>query len=496
VLIVLGVLKCASSASAENAVAVARGGAGAIVEAVPGEQPLLPPLAQNQRGRELFVRHWTADDSHSPKGDGLGPMFNAQSCADCHNLGGLGGGGKNKNNVDLLSVVLPANREKIDRAKFHDRMTHFHPAFTEGTSSVRPFITLHKFGNDPAYAPWRLKLLAQVLPNDVELSPPATSKRPQPNHSTANHAGSLTRASALAISQHTGSPMRVDFERTQRNTPALFGAGLIDSIPDDAIREAADDEARHHVVKGKVALAGSGGVGKFGWRGQTATLKEFVMGACANELGLQVPGQNQPLDPLDPTHQSPGLDLTQEQCDDLTSYVASLPAPKQKIPADAKTKQQVQEGGLLFKLSGCAACHMESLGKVTGIYSDLLLHDMGPDLADPVPASEQVATIVRMPVQSAARSFGGGYFGGSSDPASEPDVFVDPPPLARRQWRTPPLWGVADSGPYLHDGRAATLQDAIMAHGGEATSARQEFAMLPSTGRVKILAFLKTLTAN
>ncbi len=90
------------------------------------EPPIVPPLAQTERGRETFVRQWKAGDSHAPAGDGLGPMFNAQSCADCHNLGSLGGGGKNKNNVDLLSVILPANKEKIDRAEVsrpHDEIS-------------------------------------------------------------------------------------------------------------------------------------------------------------------------------------------------------------------------------------------------------------------------------------------------------------------------------------------------------------------------------------
>ncbi len=462
------------------------------------DPPLVPPLAQVERGREMFVRQWKAGDSHTPMGDGLGPLFNAQSCADCHSEVGVGGGGKNKNKVDLLSIVLPAHKEQIDRDKFRDLMTQFHPALTEGTSSVRPFITLHKFSNNPDYAKWRidLLLLAMVEPNDAPQDGPTAKKPSKTNRSRANHAGSVARAESFAVSNATGSPIRIGFTRTQRNTPALFGASLIDSIPDDAIRQAASYQANLYPnVKGQVAISGSGGVGKFGWRGQTASLKEFVMGACANELGLQVPGQDQPLDPLDPTHKSPGLDLTQEQCDDLTAFVASLPAPKQRIPADPKDQQQVKAGEYLFKMSGCAACHLERLGDVTGIYSDLLLHDLGPELADPVPGNSQVVSVDGNRGRRAARSSSGGYFGGSGGP-SGPDVFVDPPTVARRQWRTPPLWGVADSAPYLHDGRAATLQDAIMSHEGEATAARQQFTALRPQERGEILAFLKSLTVE
>jgi CxxC motif-containing protein (DUF1111 family) len=486
-MIVLGVSTWANSANAQFAGAGAKVAAQAAAAAPVAEPPLVQPLAQTERGREMFVRQWTAGDSHTPAGDGLGPMFNAQSCADCHNLGGLGGAGKNKNNVDLLNVILPANKERIDREKFRERMTQFHPAFTSGTFSVRPFITLHKFGNDPEYAPWRISLLlfAMIGPDDAEQDAATAKKRSKSNRSGASHAGGVVQMEALEVSRTTGSPIQIEFKRTQRNTPALFGAGLIDSIPDDVIRQAANDEAKRNVVKGQVALSSSGKVGKFGWRGQTATLKQFVMGACANELGLQVPGQDQPIDPLDPMHKSPGLDLTQEQCDDLTAYVASLPAPTQRIPHNPKDEELVKTGEHLFKMSGCAACHMERLGDVTRIYSDLLLHDMGQELADPVPAS-----IERTRGPNVARSFSGGYYANGSD------VFVDVPPATRRLWRTPPLWGVADSAPYLHDGRAATLEDAIMAHSGEATPARQYFGSLPAAHRGKILAFLKTLTAG
>ena len=108
------------------------------------------------------------------------------------------------------------------------------------------------------------------------------------------------------------------------------------------------------------------------------------MGACANELGLQVPGNDQAVDPLDPAHKSPGFDLTEAQCDDLVAYVSGLPQPTQRKPVGFKAKESLTAGTYLFTHLGCAMCHMEKLGGVEGIYSDLLLHDMGPNLADPV----------------------------------------------------------------------------------------------------------------
>jgi CxxC motif-containing protein (DUF1111 family) len=115
------------------------------------------------------------------------------------------------------------------------------------------------------------------------------------------------------------------------------------------------------------------------------------------------------------------------------------------------------------------------------LYSDLLLHDLGPRLADPVgPPSSHSSQI---PVS-------GGYNGGGSR-----DAFIEVPAFTLRQWRTTPLWGVADSAPYLHDGRAATLEEAIKAHGGEAAMSARFFAGLPTADRDRLLAFLGSLAA-
>jgi CxxC motif-containing protein (DUF1111 family) len=206
-----------------------------------------------------------------------------------------------------------------------------------------------------------------------------------------------------------------------------------------------------------------------------------LAGGSANLVGAD---SDQPIDPLDPTYKAPGLDLTQEQCTDLTAFVASLPPPRQRKPSSAADAERVNSGARLFTATGCADCHMEKLGSVNGIYSDLLLHDMGTALADPAGAGSG------RPSSRKAGQRRSGYFGESND------AFEFVPPEALQRWRTPPLWGVADSAPYLHDGRAATLQDAIMAHGGEAIAARKSFAALPAPERRKIVAFLNSLTVQ
>jgi CxxC motif-containing protein (DUF1111 family) len=128
-------------------------------------------------------------------------------------------------------------------------------------------------------------------------------------------------------------------------------------------------------------------VGRFGWRGQIEHLHDFNLGACSNELGLEVPTKAQPTDPLRPEYKASGLDLTSSQCLSLTAFVASLPAPQVVKPDDPGKLKAVEHGYKVFHAVGCAVCHVETVASAHGVYSDLLLHDLGPALADPVAAS-------------------------------------------------------------------------------------------------------------
>jgi CxxC motif-containing protein (DUF1111 family) len=263
---------------------------------------------------------------------------------------------------------------------------------------------------------------------------------------------------------------------SQRNTPALFGVKLIDEIPERDILAAAKSErlkwglassADENVPVGRALHLADGRVGRFGWKAQMASLSDFVQAACANELGLGNPGQPRPM-PIykRPATRSVGLDLTAEQCDQLTAFCASLSRPVERLPKDV-TADQASAGERLFGKIGCADCHTPKLGNVDRIYSDLLLHGMGPELA------------------------GGGSYG--EPPIPVPDAPDDGP--SPSEWRTPPLWGVADSAPYLHDGRAATLEEAVHMHGGQGKRAAQNFAALTPADRAQLVAFLKTLRA-
>ncbi len=388
-------------------------------------------VAMAQAGEVLFKHEWTPQDPLSPNGDGLGPVFNATSCLACHHQGGTGGSGGLKHNVTTFTVRSGNEHEKAREGVIH--------SFAVKTSQEETLAQAHT-----ALPAIRRPSLAQLLPLP-------------------------------------GNQARLPFPRgvhvSQRNTPALFGAKLIDEIPDRAIianersqrlkwgLAPSDDE---NVPVGRALRLANGRVGHFGWKAQSAGLAEFVQAACANELGLGNPGQAQPRPLSQPTYQPPGLDLTLEQCDQLTAFVAGLSRPMERLPSDPVARDQAQVGKRLFRSVGCADCHTPDLGSVDGLYSDLLLHRMGQPLE------------------------GGGSY--NDPPAPMPDFKSGEGPQAG-EWRTPPLWGIADSAPYLHDGRAPTLEEAIRLHGGQGLRAAQRFTQLNSGEQAQLVVFLKTLRA-
>ena len=230
-------------------------------------EPPQAPLAEIERGREMFARQWTPADSHTPAGDGLGPMFNARSCKDCHNLGAVGGGGDATHNVELLTIIPPANKDRLDRGQFAERVAAIHPGFTTNPArgaTVRPSITLHKFGINPAYGEFRSELLTMVTSSPLTDTPGSDGDSPA-KLSHAKRPARLTVAVINASAPLLPPPTRIELRVVARNTPALFGVARIDSIPDDALQQAAKEQAkRRNGIKGQVALASDGKVGKFG----------------------------------------------------------------------------------------------------------------------------------------------------------------------------------------------------------------------------------------
>ena len=413
-----------------------------LCSALTAAEPALDSAAIAE-GKQLFVREWEAGKPASPGGDGLGPMFNARSCAACHKLGGIGGAGPNEDsNVRLLTVV-PSSPHPSELADHKDALSKVHPSFVLGGKRLQTAFILHRFGTDRAYASFEKKCLEVYA---------------------------------------TGAPEDWAIRVSQRNTPPVFGAGLIDAITPEMLREQVLTQQKDGRVTGRVGPGPKGPsgpvLGHFGWRGQTMSLKEFVLGACANELGLEVPGHHQAADPLHPDAKASGLDMSQEQAEQLIAFVAALPAPRREVPADPEKAKAAERGYAAFNGLGCADCHVQDVGAAQGIYSDLLLHDMGPGLADAVSAVSAKQYLLRR--------------------EGEIDTYINAGSalkVLQQEWRTPPLWGARDSGPYLHDGRAKSLKEAILAHAGESILSAEKFAAFPANEQEDVLGFLNTLVA-
>jgi RNA polymerase sigma factor (sigma-70 family) len=411
-----------------------------------------------RQGRELFERVWVKGDLRSHGGDGLGPVFNGSSCVACHNLGGSGGGGTNDKNIEIVTAADELGdymgysysfSMDFGTGRFEYRMggapqspsqsqsridprllTAIHPGF-QGARSV----VLHRYGTDPSYNAW-----SESVPGRHGL---------------------------------------ISVRSSERNPPALFGVGGIDAIPDEAIEAAVRRKSSGSAsVKGRVSRLKDGRIGRFGWKAQTATLQDFVLSAAAGEIGLEVPGRHQAADPRLPGLAAAGFDMNQEECNLLIDYVRNLPVPVVTKTADNKDAAQIKAGETTFKSIGCANCHLPKLGPVDGIFSDLLLHDMGSQLAD-------------------ADSYT--VFAGESPRAERPEATArtraTTDATSAREWRTPPLWGLRDSAPYLHDGQAAGIAQAIALHAGQGASSAHRFVDLPPRRKEQLEAFLKSLTS-
>jgi CxxC motif-containing protein (DUF1111 family) len=398
-----------------------------------------PYRARITRGKELFVRTWTAGDEKSPKGDGLGPLFNADSCVACHMQGGAGGAGPNIANVQLLTF---SGRPKslVDEASLRAWLAEIHPAFVS-PNSISTTIVLHRHSTDPGYDAWRDDLLKMRPRVDAQTDPLVRLFAQHVfSRFIEQDPGQQSGSTRLAIDD-------LEFEVSERNTPPLFGAALINSVTEKLLDHVARVQAEKFPgISGRVPRSVDGKMGRFGWRGQVATLQDFVQNACSVELGLQLPNRPQAASPMaaqaelspaggkkntTPSH----ADMDPSQVMELMAFVMDLPRPRQSM-ANASSPLTLSHvrGANVFNDIGCAACHTRRIGKIDGIYSDLLLHDMGGGLSDPAPA-----------IPSGGASFpSGGYGGGSILPSTPISSSLAE---LRREWRTPPLWGVRDSAP-------------------------------------------------
>lgn len=335
--------------------------------------------------------------------EGLGPAFNGTSCAACHNVPAVGGGG--------VMAELRAGRRNAD-GEFE--------TFDSTGETLFHLFSVPSHGCQP------------MLPED-----------------------------ATVFARRVPIP--------------LFGAGLVEAIPDETLRSLEDPNDRNgDGVSGRAALVvdiatGERRVGRFGWKSQHATLLTFGADAYRNEMGITndvfpqevafgiTPAQMRvcdripdPEDIRDPRTRRRGID-------NFATFMRFLaPVGREGV------NDQVRDGERAFAAIGCATCHVPSLEtgpsanplfhrKPVALFSDLLLHDVGT---------------------------GDGIKQGAAD---------------TNEIRTPALWGLRLRRPLLHDGSAATVDEAVRKHGGEAVLARRGFERLSDAERAALLAFLRSL---
>lgn len=239
-----------------------------------------------------------------------------------------------------------------------------------------------------------------------------------------------------------------------RQTPALFGLGLVDRIPEDQILSREDpDDADQDGISGKARRLADGRLGRFGWKAPLPRLEDFVRDALSNEVGLTladgpehvagVPGDDDEI--ADP-------EFGGDRYDALVFFNDQLaPPPRGEIGGAERRGEQV------FEEIGCEACHTAEMttadGEPVPLYSDLLLHDVAPE----------------------------GYMGIADGDAT------------MREFRTPPLWGLRRSAPYMHDGLAPTIEVAIQRHEAEGEASRLAYEELSAADRDDLTAFLESL---
>lgn len=351
-------------------------------------------LARFGAGQRLFAHPYT-------EAEGLGPRFNENACNGCHTDPADGGTGE--------TAVMRASRVAADGV--------CDPLTALGGENLR----IRLVGADRA----------------------ASTRVPTPQEATAV---------------------------TRFTIPFVFGLGVVDAIPERTLRALEDpDDLDGDGISGRLGRDADGNPARFGRKGDVGTLADFVEVAFRMEMGLTtaiVPDERR-AGALPPVagHEdaAPDPEVSLADLGAVTDFLRMLAPPVRGAPRDADDEEAIRRGGELFEALTCVRCHVPSLtagsspiaaidGATIALYSDLLLHDMGPGL-------EGTCT----------------------------------PGASTREYRTEPLMGLRARRIFLHDGRARSVLDAILAHGGEARNAREAFAALDRVTQEVLIRFLDTL---
>ena len=403
-------------------------------------------------GNSFFRNPWVEAPASTDARDGLGPLFNTNSCQGCHIKDGRGHPpGVDSPSVSLfLRLSVPADPQKdAEVLKVHG----LKPAPVYGGQLQTSALPAGKPEADLVLH-WRKRTETLADGTEVELREPVY-RIENPNY----------------------GPLPDNLLISPRVAPQVIGMGLLEAIPVESLEALADPGDRNgDGISGKLNrvwdLAAMQTVaGRFGWKAGEPNVHEQSMEAFAGDMGLT--SSLQPSTDCTPEQQcerfsSGGTpEVSDKVAGFVTFYARSLAVPARRN----MDNDSVQHGARLFNESGCAGCHTptHTTGEVADRpdlsnqtiwpYTDLLLHDMGPALAD-----------------------------------GRPEFLAN-----GNEWRTAPLWGIGlaqvvnpQSG-FLHDGRARTLEEAIIWHGGEAAPAANRYRQMKEDDRQALIDFLESL---
>ncbi|MEM1023010.1 MAG: di-heme oxidoredictase family protein [Myxococcota bacterium] len=416
-------------------------------------------------GRALAQQPWVRAPSSTDARDGLGPLYNARSCLGCHADGGRGAVAAQDGPTSLATVV----RLSI-------------PGAPSG-AAPRP---------EPRYGT-QLQIQSTDLMHQLRMVPGLSGAGQIPPEAEAGLRWQRTpfrypdgttvelRRPELEVSNWAYGTPEPTLLTGIRATPPLHGMGLLEAIPEEAIRALADPkDADGDGISGRPnqvnhPVSGEREMGRFGLKANQSTLRNQVAAALRDDMGI-----TNPVFPEEsctsvqagcaaaPHGKGPeGVEISNALLDLLLEFVESIGVPERRKPEHP----MVLEGRRIFMEVGCQGCHTPSFRTAMRPeephlseqriwpYTDLLLHDMGKELADGRPDHE----------------------------------------ASGQEWRTPPLWAtglarsVGTEVGFLHDGRARTVEEAVLWHGGEASRVRDRFLNLEAKKRRALLAFVKSL---
>jgi CxxC motif-containing protein (DUF1111 family) len=415
-------------------------------------------------GERVFTNFWMAVNNPviplvwdlsqpGPAGGewGLGPMFLATNCAACHVNAGRGRALDNSTSLAVQHVL---------RISLPGEGSHGSPKPDPhyGTD-IQMFDTVTR--KDPEARAGEAEVYIDWLVKDFTFPDGETLALRQPK---------------VRIEKLNFGPLADGLMMSLRNSQAMVGMGYLEAIAEKDILQVAQQQkaqglnGRPNYVRDDINKKQA--MGRFGWKANQPSIRQQIAAAFSADIG--VTSSLYPLTACTPVQheclaaiKAPKPELRPELWDALTFWTQALAVPERRDTH----KPEVQRGEALFTSSGCAMCHVPEwrTGKYAAVpsisnqrirpYTDLLLHDMGPDLADGRPD----------------------FKAGGND------------------WRTPPLWGiglskqVSGSTSFLHDGRARNLLEAVVWHGGEAKASRDKFTALPAEQRKDLITFLESL---